>query len=224
MAHIFLYPQWFFAYSIIMQVFFAVITLIISFFSFRIYRFTEAKNLRTFGAAFFFIAIAYIVQAIVNLLILQKLDDDLSIIINLKNVFLINLFGLYLHALFYVTGLLLLLYTTLKIDNWQIFLILFAVIIITIFFSTHKLFMFYVMSTLLWLFIVLYYFMYYLTHKRMNNLLVLLGLFLLFVSTVYFTFALNKETYYVVGHIIEIVAYGLLLTNLYMISHGKKKN
>ncbi|HIH31701.1 TPA: hypothetical protein HA235_03255 [Candidatus Woesearchaeota archaeon] len=224
MTHIFLYPAWFFTYSIILEIAFALITLMIAIYAFRIFKLTDNEQTKNFGIAFVFICGAYIIQAITNILIFSKFDDDVSVMVNLNNVFLINLFGLYAHALFYAIGLILLLYVTLKTDNWRIFILLLAMVCITIFFSTHKLFMFYVLCSLILFFIVIYYFLHYINHKKANNLVVLIGLLLLFIGTLYFVFATNAEIYYLIGYLFAMAAYLLLLINLIIIlKHGKKK-
>jgi len=223
MAAIFVTPDWFFAYSIGLEIFFAIITLIVGIYAFRVYRLTEERSSRLFGTAFFFIAISYIVQATLNFVVLERLEDAISSMINLKQVYLLNLLGSYAHALLFLVGIWILTYLTLKVKNSRVFTLMLCVLLLTIFFSANKIFMFYVLSSILLLFTVIYYFMNYLNNKKLNTLLVLIAMIFLLFGALHFMFAVEHEIYYVLGHILEFIAYLLMLINLLIIlKHGKK--
>ena len=83
--------------------------------------------------------------------------------------------------------------------------------------------MVYLLSSILLIFTVLFYFMNYLKSKKINAFLVLLAMISLLVGTLFFMFSVNNSEYYVIGHMIEFVGYVLILVNLVMIlKHGKK--
>jgi hypothetical protein len=223
MSHVFLTPSWFFSYSIILEFFFVLITLTVSYYAYKIYRLSGQSHTKIFSFAFVFIALSYIVWSITNLLILYALDAKVSYVMKLQNVFLINLFGSYLHAFFFIIGLILLTYLTLKVRNIKILSLLTAIVLISVFFSQNKLFLFYVLSSVLLIHIVIYYFANYIKHRNTNTLLVLLAMILLLFSSLHFVFAISDSTYYVLGHITEFLAYVLILINLLVIiKHGKK--
>lgn len=223
MAYIFITPSWFFVYSIILEIFFAIITMIVSLYSFKICTLADDRQCKLFGFAFLFISASYILQAFMNFLILNKLDDDVSYIINMQNVALFNVLGIYAHALFFLVGLLILTYVTLKVKNARVFTLLLSILVISVFFSTNKIFLFYVLSSVLLVFTVVYYFMNYINNKKINTLIVLMAMIFLLFSTLHFMFAAEHEIYYVLGHILEFVAYLLILTNLILIlKHGEK--
>jgi len=224
MEYVFLSPSWFFVYSVLLEAFFAVITMIISIYGFRVYKLTEQKQLKTFGIAFLFISFSYIIQSVLNLVILSKLDDDVALFIKLNSVYLLNLFGLYAHALFFITGLFLLTYITLNINSNRVMLLFLSVLLMAVLLSTNKIFLFYVLSSVLLIFTVWYYFSNYLKKKSVNTLLVLLAMIFLLFGTLHLMYSVENEVYYVIGHILEFIAYALLLTNLVIIlKHGKKK-
>jgi hypothetical protein len=223
MAYMFVTPEWFFVYGIILEIFFAVITFFVSMYAYKIYKLTEERQLKIFSIAFLFIAVAYVVQAIMNILIYAKLDDDVANIVKLQAVYLFTLLGTYMHALLFITGLIILAYFTLKIKSVRTLILLIVLAILGVIFSTNKVFTFYVLASVLLLFTVIYYFNNYINNKKTNTLLVLIAMIFLFFATLHFMFAIQHEIYYVLGHILEFIGYLLILIDLILIlQHGKK--
>jgi hypothetical protein len=100
---------------------------------------------------------------------------------------------------------------------------LLTITIISVAFSNNKVFMFYVMASVLLLFTVIHYFINYINNKKMSTLLVLVAMIFLLFGTLHFMFAVQHEIYYVLGHLLEFIAYSLILINLIVIlKHGKK--
>src|SRR3989338_2560777 len=161
MAYVFVSPSWFFIYSIILEIFFAIITFILSYYAFKVYKLTDQRQSKLFSAAFLLISLSYLAQAILNLVILEQLADRVVSIINLQNVFLLNLFGLYAHALLFIMGLLVLAYLTLRLENINALFLGIAVIIVSIYMASNKTVLFYLLSTILLVSIVINYFMIY---------------------------------------------------------------
>lgn len=224
MGYVFVSPAWFFVYGIIFEIIFAIITLIVSFYAFKVYKLTDQRQAKLFSTAFMFIALSYILQTILNLIILWKLDDMVVNIINLNNVALLNLFGLYAHALFFIVGLLILAYMHFKTDNIKILLLMVALVLASIFFTWTKLMLFYLLSSIVLVFIVINYFMNYVKNKTPNTLLVLIAMIFLLFGALHFLLAVDHEIYYVVGHALDFLAYMMILINLLIIlNHGKKK-
>jgi hypothetical protein len=223
MAYVFVSPSWFFNYSIILEVIFAVITLIVSYYAFKVYRLTETKTTKLFSTAFVFICLSYVIQSMLNIIILWKLDDQVVSLINLRDVALLNLFGLYAHALFFIIGLIILAYVNFKTDNIKILFLMVALMIASIFFTPNKLMLFYMLSAIILAFIVFSYFLNYVRHKTPNTMLVLIAMIFLLFAALHYLFAVEQEIYYVIGHVLEFIAYSMILTNLLLIlNHGKK--
>jgi len=224
MAVLFLTPGWFFTYSIGLEFLFGIITLLVAVYAFKIYKLSEEKQLRTFGIGFLLISLSYFILGIVNLLIAVGFDDDVSRFMGLKAVYLFNLFGSYFHALIYILGLVFLTYSTLKIDNNRVLALLTAICVVSVYFSPYKVFMFYLLSTVLLLFTVIYYFMNYLKSRRSNTFIVLVAMIFLLFGTMHLIFAVEHALYYVLGHVLEAIAYVLILISLLrIVKHGKEK-
>lgn len=224
MGYVFVSPTWFFTYSIFLEVLFAIITLIVSYYAFKIYRLTDQKPTKLFSTAFIFIALSYTIQALLNSIILWKFTDNVINIMRLRDAALLNLFGLYAHALFFIIGLSILAYVHFKTDNIKILFLMISLVVASIFFSWNKLMLFYFLSSIILLFIVLNYFMNYTRKKNTNTFLVLIGMIFLLFASLHFLFAIDHEIYYVIGHVLDFFAYSFILINLIIIlKNGKKK-
>ena len=83
---------------------------------------------------------------------------------------------------------------------------------------------FYFLSAMFLFYITMYYVQEYLKDKNKKKLLVLLAFATLFISNIVFTQAVEHYTYYVAGHVVELVAYALVLISLVcVLKHGEKK-
>jgi len=207
-------PPWFLGYNIILEAIFALVTLIVSRYAFKIHRLTEQRQLRLFGTAFLAISISYFIQSFLNLAILSNLTEKICHMVKAENINTLNLIGIYTYVIFFSFGLLMLFYMTLKIKDIRIFSFLLIVVLSAIFVSINVLFMFYLISSIILLSVCLHYLKNYLDKKQPKTLLVLVAFVFLLFGRVHFIFALNHGTYYVIGHILEFGAYGLILINL----------
>ena len=217
MANVLLTPEWFYGYNIVLEVLFAVITFFVSFYAWKIYKISEERNIRLFSLAFTFIALSYVARALLNLIILLKLDDEICGVIKLQNIYLLNLFGTYIYSILFLIGLLLLAYIALKIYSLQTFILLFLLVFTSLYFTPFKTFMLYLLSLVLLGFIMVYYFSNYIKNRKPTTLLVLIAMIMLSVAYVCFIFAMNNALYYFMGHILEMIAYIVILVNLLMI-------
>jgi len=224
MASLFVEPSWFFGYDIVLELLFVIIAGLVSYYAWKIYKVTGERNLKLFSLAFLFIMLSYVIQSVMNFIILAKFDDDMTLLMNLRSVYFFNLFAIYAQAILFLIGLLLLAYIALKIFSLQTFVLLFILVFTSLFFSPYKTFMLYLLSTVLLAFIVYYYLNNYWNNRKASTLMVLIAMICLFVSNLSFIFATDEASYYVVGHILELTAYVLVLVNLLVIIRfGRQK-
>jgi uncharacterized protein involved in response to NO len=224
MSNIFIIPEWFLGYDMALEVIFAAVTLLVSYYAWKIHKTTEERNIRLFSMAFLFISLSYFVQCVLNLIILRQLEDEITGFIGLQSIYHLNLFGIYFHSILFLIGLLLLTYIALKIYSLQTFVLLFLLVFSSLYFSPYKTFMLYLLSTVLLGFIVYYYIANYWKNRKATTLMVLIAMILLFVGYLHFMFAMDNPMYYVVGHALELCAYVLVLINLLIILRvGKQR-
>ena len=205
-------PYWFIGYNVVLELVFAVIGFLVCYYGYKVYKLSGQKQPRLFCISFLFIAIAYSIQSVLNLGVLDYFNADIG------NTHILYIIGIYLHIFFLLTGLITLTYMTFKVSNWRIYSLLFVIVMLSIFLSINQLFLFYLLSSILLLYICYHYFKNYLENRQGKTLLVLVAFIFLLFGKIHFLFALDHATYYAVGHILELVAYVLILINLIMVT------
>ncbi len=223
MPNIFICPEWFFGYDIALEVIFAIVAMMVSFYAWKIFKITDERNIKLFSLAFFFISLSYIAQSALNVILLTQMEEEFCGLVNLQSIYLLNLFGIYVHAILFLIGLLLLTYIALKIYSLQTFILMFILVFTSLYFSPNKTFMLYVLSTTLLGFISYYYMANYWYNRKSTTLLVAVAMLILFVSYVHFMFGMENVLYYVMAHIFELIAYLLVLSNLVIILRAGKQ-
>lgn len=214
MASIPLIPNWFINYELIFEFAFAIITLLVSLYSFKVYRLSEQKKSRTFGAAFLLISISYFIQAFINFAIRAELNERVLNIIELKNLIAINNISIFFHMMFFIFGLVTLIYMILGGKNRLLYIISLAVSALFIFASANAIFFFYIFSSLLLIFILSDYVHNHFKKKADKALFVTIAFFCLLIGQLQFIFLANNPIFWIVGNFLELIAYVFILINL----------
>ena len=217
MANIYLVPEWFFGYDVMLELAFAVITLIVSIYAFKIWKLSGQRQSKLFGIAFLFISISYFIQSFLNFAIISQLNENICTALKINSVNVLNSIGLYAYMLFFITGLVTLAYIALKVKNVKAYSLLFAVIIFSLLFNSNNLYLFYFLSSVLLAYVFIHYFVNYLTNKKLNTLLVLIAFAFLLFGSIHFIFSVDHGLYYAMGHFLELIAYMLILVNLVLV-------
>lgn len=210
-------PEWFVGYDVILEFIFAVVTFVIAIFGFKIYKETSQKQPFYLALGFMLIGISNIIQSIVNILIISELNETTSLITQLTEITSFNLFGLYVHMTFMLLGLSLLAFMTLKTKNIRALILLMGLTLFSLILSTNHVVMFYTLSALLLLSISEYYIEHFFKNKQTKTLLIAIAFVLLLFGSIRFLFEINHQSFYFIGHIIELIAYILVLSNLFMV-------
>ena len=222
MVEPYLVPQWFFGFDVVFGLIFLVITLLVALYAFRVYKLSGQRNAKLLGTGFMFISTSYLLQTIINFAILERLEENSSGMMNIWKILILQNIGMYAHTIFFMMGLITLTYMTLKVENAKLYWLLFISIIISLSFSTNYLYLFYIMSCILMLFIVWHYLRHYLEHKDRYTMIILAAFILLLFSEIHFFVSLNHQFFYVLGRFLELVAYILILINLVWIIQSSK--
>lgn len=214
MVHISFIPDWFLCYGIIFELAFAIITLFVSIYSFRVYKLSEQKKSRTFGLAFLFISISYFIQFFINLAIMSELNEKVLNLVEFRNLITLDNLAIFFHMIFFIFGLVTLIYMILGGKNRFIYIISLMISALFIFASARNMAFFYVFSSLLLVFILTDYVGNYIKNKNGKTFLIMLAFFFLFIGHLNFIFLVNNQLVYVVGNFLELAAYILILINL----------
>lgn len=221
MAYIYAVPPWFCGYDALIEFIFAVVTLLVGIYAYKVYSLTGQRSSYLFSISFFFIAFSYLILAIYNLFLLTDLNQKICTIANISNVTLFTNTQMYLHLLFYLTGLMILLYITLRVSCKKVFSLV-AILVFSAFVLTlQNPFGVYIIGSILLTYISGYYLQSYLKKKTSARLIVFLGFGLLLLANILFIFAFDYGAYYIVGHTLMLIAYMLILINLVLLLRKK---
>ena len=210
-------PSWFFGYDVLLEFLFAIISLVVSVFAFKIYKKTAQNSVKLFGISFLLISISYFIQSILNFLIINQLTERVCFAVKVQSVTLFNNFGILAHVTAMTLGLSLLTYTTLKQENTRLLWLLILVPLSSIISSRNIVYVFYLIATILLVFIEIHFVSNYLKNKQSKTLLIAVAFLFLLIGNFHFLISINHQIFYAIGHILELCAYILILTNFYLI-------
>ena len=213
MPSLYLIPTWFFGYDIALELLFAVVTMAVAVYSFKMYRIVREPGCRTLGLGFLFISLAHILWSGINFSVSHALNQSTRTV-SLDALSYIGLVGVFGYLMLSILGLALILYTTLPQRSQRTFPIIASLALIVPIFASYKALAFYFVSSLLLFFIVLHYVLRFIDNSKRTDSLVLLAFVFIFLGTLDFTFTTLNYSHYVLGHVLQFVGYGLMLASL----------
>ncbi len=223
MRNVFLVPNWFLGYDILFELLFILITFFVSLYAFKVYQLSGEEKPKLFAAAFLFISLGYFVQMIMNSIFFFFLKDLIFTPYQAYRILLIYSVSMYAYTFILLTGLVVLVYMTFGIKRKSVFILLLLMSLMILMVSVQKLFSFYVLSSIISLFVVVYFFKNYGRARTINSLLVFVGFSLILMSYLLFIFSTRIHLYYFLGHFAKLIGYILILINLLRITNAEKK-
>jgi len=216
-------PQWFFTSSLLLNIVFALTTIFVSYYAFKVYKLSGQRGSKLFGISFLMIAIAYIVRTILNGYVAGAFKDG-ALSLPLSKVYTLGTITSSIYMILFAASLLTLAYTTFKVKSCRVYTLLLLIVLVSLYFSCATSVTFYIIAILLLLYLSSHYLNEYLKDKNKSMLLMMSSFLLLLISTVLFMYATEGYTNFVLGNITEFLAYLGILTNLILVlKHGQKK-
>lgn len=213
-------PQWFAGYNSILEMVFFAVTLLVGAYALKIYRLSDQRQHKLFGLSFLMISASYFIQSVLNFLSRYSMSGGCNMQ-TMSSMHALNIAGMYAHMLVFIIGLVTLAYMTLKINDVKSYFLFVAIAIGALIFTSNKLYFFYVISSILLIYISFYYLRNYLQSKKSNALIVFIGFLFLLFAKIHFIFSINHGAFYVAGHLLEFVAYALILINFVSVTKRK---
>lgn len=210
-------PTWFFGYDIALELIFAIVSLVVSIFAFKIYKATDQKPVKLFGTSFLFISLSYFMQSLFNFLIISKLNEQVCVIVKMQSVYLFDTIGMFTHMIFMIVGLVILTYMSFKSEKKSLLMLLLVISLLSIFLSRNKLYMFFLFSSIYLIFIAWHFISNYLRNKQKKTLLIAIAFLFILFGNIHFLFSVSHQLMYAIGHILELLAYLLILWNFYLV-------
>lgn len=211
-------PLWFIQSEIGIQLIFAIVTLLVAFYAYRVYRIARQENSFYLGAGFLSISIAYFIQAFFNFLLLRQVTTCgfLSFMAGhqVQSTMTLSVLVVFLHMLFMVAGFSVLSYITLKERNIKSFYLILILSVASLIFAGNMSVMFYVLLTIMLAFITIQYGLRFNKKPTIDTFIVFLGFGIVFLGKIQLALASALSALYISGHIVTLAGYLLLLINL----------
>ncbi len=210
-------PTWFYGIDYIFDFVSVIVGLLISYFSYKTYKYTSQKKYFYFAGSFFLVAMAFVAKILATIPVYSKelkvetvgLITVTSQVIN--KVTWINQFGISIARLIMLLAFLILLLVSLKIKDKKIVLLLIYLLIISTTLVSGSYIVFHVTLLLMLGILFLNYRKNYLRVKSLNAKLVMYAFFALAVSQVFFIFERLVKHFYVIGESVQLIGYLMLL-------------
>jgi hypothetical protein len=217
-------------YGILFEFVFAIITSLLAYKAFKVYRVIGTEKVRLFFLGFFQIAIAYLVLLGLNILtlfsVMSQFNPTAYIASNMLQAsvplgFSLYHFGSLIHLLLLMSGIVTLTYMTFNITNKNVFAIMQLLVFISLLSSYKILYLSHLLAIVCITYIILYYYKIYVAKENKNTLLVLLAFVFLLLGRAQFIFT-HEPVFFILGHILELVAYILFARSLAPILRRRK--
>lgn len=204
-----------------------IVCLMISIFSYKIYKILKIKNFEYFSLGFIFLAISFIFKILSNLTISHRiaiLDFNRILVITsqLEYMKLIQFISFLSYKSFHILGLLFLFFITTKIKdrNEKLMFLYFGILVII--FSIPFNFIFNLTVMFLLAFVTLHFYNNYYENRLSNSLLVFIAFALLTISHLLLMFSNYSPLSYLFGEIITLAGFLVLLVNQITLKNEKK--
>ncbi len=212
MVDVYQVPSWFYGYDLLLEVIFFLVTLFVAVYAFRLYRLAGEKQLQYLGIGFSCFSFAYLIQSLVNLRLFSRFHVPLSSDFGVVNIGVLNNFGIFVHILFFLAGLLTLYYMALEVKDPRQFTFSVVLILVLLLFTRYKLLVFYLISMVLFLILFSRYYVHHKKNGASQHMAV--AFFLLMLANLLFQFSIVYELGYALGHFLELFAYLVIFSNL----------
>ena len=202
-----------------------VVSLIISLYSYKVYKLIKDKNYKLFSMGFLFIGISFIFKILSNITIFNKVRIEQANFIftffsRLEYMQLINFFSFILYKTFHIIGFLLLFLLLTKEDQRKKGPLFFYLSLIVVLFSVYFNFIFHMTVVFILIYLTLHF--YENSKKRMNinALLVFISFLIILTGHLFFIFSDIHVYFYLIGEVLMLAGFLLLLINQVKLKKG----
>lgn len=216
MAYVF-GPTWFYGIDYIFDFVSVIVGLLISYFSYKTYKYTSQKKYFYFAGSFFLVAMAFVAKILATIPVYSKelKVEKVGLVTVTSNIInkatWINQFGISVARLVMLLAFLILLLVSLKIKDKKIILLVVYLLIISTTLVSVSYIVFHVTLLIMLAILFLAYRRNYLRVKSLNAKLVMYAFFALLLSQMFFIFEGLVKHFYVIGESVQLIGYLMLL-------------
>src|SRR3989344_2339050 len=206
----------------IFSLFFALVALGLSAFSFRIYSLSGSRNAKFFGTGFLALSISYFILAIMDIFVLDGLVSNLNYLTQISPL-TESFFAIMAFIASFTLGLSILAYTVVKVQKRSLFVLIFALSLIGIALSSDIAFSFFMITSVIFVFISASYFREYMFKRSKSVLLIFLAFLMLTLANIQFLFSTKNQMFYLTGNITGFIGYLLIFISLTLLMKNGQK-
>jgi hypothetical protein len=214
-------PDWFVTYELAMDATSVFVSFAVAIVAFQIHSLTEKRQPKIFGYAFLFIGSSYLMEFFINIILYLQLKIPYIDLQDL-NRNAIHFYGVQIHVLLFIAGLITLLYMTFKFRKPAVYGAMLLLAGIAVFLGSDNLDMLYIIPAILLAYIFIYYFHNFKKNNHGTNLIVFVAFFLFFAGSVCYLFNTADIAFFIAGNTLELFAMLLILVNLLVVSVIRK--
>ncbi len=200
-------------YSIMLQIVFCIITSIVAYQAYKVYRVTKKEPARYMFYAFLFIMFSYIIQAAFDFFAWIELNYKSYVILGIHPLSVFNEQGLYFHVLFFTIGLAFLMYNAFRTENKSVVWYLILSSVLVLFLSRNLLIGYFLLGTLYLGFLSYHFYLNYTQKMTRNSLLVALSFTVFFFANIIMIFMGSSSILYYGSQTFNLLGYSLMLLN-----------
>lgn len=211
-------PHWFATPQMLLYFFFALITLVIAYNAYKIFKFTKNEKIAYFGIAFFGLSVGYFLQALIYLFVMVNIStsDLIGHASSIVSLISLSYVATIIHMITMLLALVILTFVTLRKERGvKIFLLIFSLTFLTFILSSAKGLTFFLLSGTLLLFITAQYVQKYLKKPTRTTYYISSGFSLLFLGELFLALTYAFSQFCLLGHIVILGGYILLLMSLF---------
>lgn len=205
-------PEWFFGIDSLFEGFATIALLLVTLISFKAYKFTKDKKYRTFALAFGLMTLGMLGRGVADFLVFMGAKVHPLVLITGYAGYM----GLTLVALVILFAL------TLKTKQRAPFIALLLISLSLMLFSSSYRLSFHAISFILIAFIAYHFVRNYFQKKALTACLVCASFSLFGIAQIAFVVDILRHKFFVIGHLIHLVAFGLLFVALVRVLLKKK--
>lgn len=216
----------FYGIDSLIELLIVIVSFVISYYSYHVYKLIKEKNYKFFSFAFFAIGFSFIFKiasnfTIMNRVIVERANFIFVIWSQLQYMQMINFLSFTFYKIFHVMGFLILfLIVTRTKKKGEIILFLYLSIL-AVLLSIYFNFIFHITLMFLLIFLTYHFYENYTRHKNQNTELVFIAFLIILVSHSFFVFSDMNSLFYLIGEGLLLIGFLSLLTNQIII---KRKN
>ncbi len=205
-------------YNSIDEILIIIVSIIIAYYSRKIYRLIEDKHFKLFSFAFIFIAIAFLFKIFSDITVLYRVEIQQAnfvwvVMSQLKNMQIINFFSFTLFKVFYLIGFLILFLIVTKTENKEKIFLFIYFSIISILLSIYFNFVFHITLLFILFFLIIHFYENHKKFRTLNTFLVLLAFLIIFISHFFLVFSDFYTILNLVGGVFLLIGFLSLLIN-----------